>query len=64
MITDILCEMDLLRTQKIRFLVSIYRDMARPFGQPKNQRLVLLEKIIDVVAAEETTSQRNEVIME
>lgn len=55
--------MDLLRTQKIRYLVSIYRDMARPFGQQKEQRLVLIGNVINVLSEESVSAQRNEVNM-
>lgn len=60
-IADVVCEMDLLRTQKIRYLVSIYREMERPIGQQKEQRLALIEKVLDVLSQEEVSAQRNEV---
>lgn len=55
------CEMDLLRTQKIRFLVSIYRDLAKPFSQQKEQRLDLIGKVLDILSKEPVSTTRNEV---
>lgn len=51
--------MDTLRTQKIRFLVSVYRDM-KTERQP-DDRYAWLDKMYDILADEEPTKTRNEV---
>lgn len=57
---DVVCEMDLLRTQKIRFLVDLYREMKRPSVE-QNVRLELIDKVCNVLKDEESSRERDEV---
>lgn len=52
--------MDLLRTQKIRFLVDLYREMKRP-DVNRQDRMALIDKVCDVLNNEEPSRDRDEV---
>lgn len=60
MFTDGVCQIDLLRTQKIRYLVSIYRQLKAPTENISN-RLKLIEEIIKILQTETLSSQTNQV---
>lgn len=55
--------MDLLRTQKVRFLVSVYREMKQPV-RGKEKRLDLIKKVCDLLQSEEDTKSKSEVCCE
>lgn len=55
--------MDLLRTQKIRFLVGIYREMTNVANQQEAKRNLVVEKVLSVLAEEPDSAKRNEVIL-
>lgn len=59
-VVDVVCEMDLLRTQKIRFLVSMYREMKHPV-RSKEKRMELINRVCDILQGEKDTKSRSEV---
>lgn len=58
---DIVCEMDLLRTQKIRSLVDIHKEMKTYTN--KEDRMATINKVFKILEAEPSSVKRNEVII-
>lgn len=56
---DVICEMDLLRTQKIRFLLGVYRRFKKQ--QNTEQRLEFIEEVLIILADEPLSPQRTDV---
>lgn len=54
------CEMDTLRTQKIRFLTGMYREMKLQMNE--HMRLKFIENLIKILQADKSNKNVEEVI--